>query len=107
MIMAENRQVLLANVLLAVVFLIYLCILDLLFIFVMKEQKSVINDMGLFIVSMPFIGGMLTFKLTKNIERLRVRMVVSTISFITLVIIGFLEFLWVATHFHTMLGGKI
>lgn len=105
--MVTNRQVLLANTLLAVVFLIYLCALDLLFVFKMDEQKSVINDMGLLIVTMPFIGAAFTFKLTKNSESLKAKIIACTISFIALVVVGFLEFLWVATHFHTMLGGKI
>ena len=73
----------------------------------MDEQKSVINDMGLLIVAMPFIGAGFTFRLTKNSKSLKARIIASAILFIIMVVVGFLEFLWVATHFHIMLGGKI
>lgn len=105
--MVVNLKVVLGNTLLAFAFLVYLCILDFLFIFRMDEQKSIINDLGLLIAVMPFVGAFLTFRMTKACESFKARIATSLAFFMALAVIGFIEYLWVATHFHTLLGGKI
>ena len=105
--MIVNRAIILGNVLLAIAFLIYLCILDFLFVFIMDEQRSIINDLGLLIVVMPFIGAFFTFRMASDSRSIKTRIFISILFFLALVVIGFIEYLWVATHFHTLLGGKI
>lgn len=102
-----NRKIILANVFLVIVFLIYLCVLDFLFVFKMNEQKSFINDMGLLIAAMPFIGAFLTFRMTNRCGTIKARVSMSFVFFLVLAVFAFIEYLWVATHFHALLGGKI
>lgn len=105
--MIQKRKVLLYNVLLAAAFLFYLCILDLVFIFVMKEQESIVNYLGLLIVVMPFAGAILTCKVTTGSDSGAKRYIIIMASFAALAALGFIEYLWVAISFHTMLGGTI
>lgn len=105
--MVNKSKIIWCNLLLPAAFLVYLCILDLLFVFIMHEQKSIINSMGLLVVTMPFIGALVTFKVTQTDESLMKRVMVSVVSFSVLAVVGFVQYLWVATSFHTMLGGTI
>ncbi|UYM15949.1 hypothetical protein [Endozoicomonas euniceicola] len=105
--MIINRKIILGNVFLALAFLIYLCVLDLLFVFIMNKQKSFINDMMLLIAAMPFIGTFLTFKMTNGFGTIKARISISLAFFLVLVVVGYIEILWVATHFHFFLGGNI
>jgi len=95
------------NCLLAMFFLVYLCALDIVFIFVMDEEVSVLNDLGFLIVLMPFLGLIFTVFLTSKWESLKMRILAGAVAFFVLVVVGYMEYLWVATHFHSMMGGKI
>ncbi len=93
---------------LALFFLLYLCCLDLLFVFWMNEKKSIINTLSFLVVLMPFIGVFFVLKLTSNEGFSTARLIVtSVIIFTVLAVTGFFEYLWVATHFHSMIGGSI
>ena len=105
--MMINRSIALGNLLLAISFLIYLCILDFLFVYVMDEQSSFINDLGLLIVLMPFVGAIWTYRMISNKTSIKMKIFITILLFWILVFVGFIEYLWVATHFHIFLGGKI
>ena len=93
---------------LAFFFFFFLCSLDLLFVFWMDEEKSIINTLSFLIVLMPFIGLLFILKEAsiKNFSIVRL-ITTSVIFFSILAITGLLEYLWVATHFHSMIGGSI
>ena len=102
-----TRTIIVVNVTLALVFLVYLCGLDIVFVFLMSEQKSIVNDMALLIWVMPFMGALFTLiALPKSFSALFKILLVAA-SFLSLSIVGYFEFLWVATHFHSILGGRV
>jgi len=95
------------NLLLAILFLIYLCISDALFVFVVGEQVSSLNNLLFLIVAMPFIGAFLIFRMMNNTTPLELKVFVGAISSLALSAIGYIEVLWVAAEFHNSLGGSI
>lgn len=94
------------NFFVAILFLIYLCALDLLFVLEMNEQDSIVNELGFLIVLMPFIGCTLTCAIARRDSTGR-KILMCVFIFIVLTVVGFFEYLWVATHFHSLIGGTI
>jgi hypothetical protein len=101
------RKIAVANLVLAILFFTYLCVLDLVFVLVLDQEQSILNDFVLFIFAMPFISVFLVFKLSEKNQPIK-RLLINSISFFCVSsIIAYMMLLWIMTHFHTMIGGNI
>ncbi len=105
--MNNIRKIAVANFVLAILFFTYLCVLDLIFVLVLGEEKSILNDFVLFILAMPFISVFLVFKLSEKGQSVKWLVINSILFFCVSSIIAYIILLWVMTHFHTMIGGSI
>ena len=105
--MKLTKKIIVANAALILFFFIYLCSLDLVFVLVFNQEKSILNNFVLLIIAMPFISVSLVLKLEGKDLPFKQLLITLIIFFVSLSVIAFLMFLWVATHFHTMIGGSI
>jgi len=100
-------KLLIVNAAIAAIFLLYLCCLDLWFVAVRDQQQSAAIKLGYLIVLMPPLAAIVTFLCTRNKMSLCASALISFVSFVTMIAVAFVEYLWVATRFHTMIGGTI
>ena len=100
-------KMLVINTSLAASYLILLILLDVIFVHVLNEKITVLNKLALFVFSMPFISLYLTYKIADIEIDTLMKIFMYLIIFLGMNVIAFLELLWVATHFHSMIGGKV
>ncbi|MDH5444766.1 MAG: hypothetical protein OEY52_04365 [Gammaproteobacteria bacterium] len=100
-------KILLINLGVASVYFAYLCILDTIFVLIMKEQISFLNKLPLLIVTMPFVATYFSYLQLVDVEQIKYKIAGLIFLFLIMAAVAFLELLWVSTHFHHMLGGKI
>lgn len=100
-------KLLVLNIGLSVAYLVYLCALDLLFVYVMKEKISLLNKLPLLVVTMPFVAAFISIIQSSQLESTITRGIVIIGIFLIMSGLAFIELLWVSTHFHTMIGGKV
>lgn len=103
--MGITRNLLGLHLVLAAGFLVYLCFLDYIFVVHLDEQRSIVNELSLLIVLLPVFGCLLTYA-RFSVAGLSRCFIACSISFVLLSITGAVQYLWVATHFHSMLGGS-
>jgi hypothetical protein len=105
--MAPNRKSVLIGiatiVALSALYLAYLCALDVYFVKVANEEQGWYNSAALLIFTLPIAIAAVGYKLLPKPH--------NVVFAFTSVPIGLaisdLELLWVATSFHSMIGGKI
>jgi hypothetical protein len=85
-----------------VFFLIYLMVLDYIFVRFLKEQQSWFNYLILGVFALPIFYSYVLYKGFPKYKYL----VIPPALFMGY-IVAYFELLWVATSFHSMLGGKI
>ena len=105
--MKTYQKLLLANGFLVVFFLFYLCVIDIVFVFIMEQQPSLLNKFIWLVFTMPFLGSCFSMHITKKWQPVRKRISISLITFLILTLISYVELIWVAISFHTMIGGSI
>ena len=105
--MKKTLEIIKVNIVIALVYFFYLILLDLAFVLILEEQKTLLNDFVLLIVTMPFISGLITLISLKNWRSLGDRLLVLSVVFIVMSSLAYLEMMWVAIHFHSMIGGHI
>tara|TARA_R110002073_G_scaffold202162_1_gene361633 strand:+ start:897 stop:1217 length:321 start_codon:yes stop_codon:yes gene_type:complete len=86
----------------AVLSLVYLMILDLIFVLVLNEKQSWLNTLPLGVFLLPVVCFFIGFKAQEKYKYL-----LAVIGAIFGLVVAYLQLLWVATSFHTMLGGSI
>jgi len=94
------------NVSLASAYLVYLCVLDMLFVFVMEEKVSFLNNLPFLIIIMPFLSVYLSITQLAFVDNVKIKLFVLSCVFLVMAVASFFELLWVATHFHSMIGGS-
>ncbi|WP_444936256.1 hypothetical protein ACJJIW_20885 [Microbulbifer sp. JMSA004] len=86
----------------SMVSLAYLIVLDAIFVLFLNEQQTWLNTLPWGVFVLPIVWGVITYKGLVKYKYLGV---------VTGLFLGYvvahLELLWVATSFHTMLGGSI
>lgn len=100
------KKIIWLNAIVIFIGLLFLCILDLLFVLVMKQEISLLNDIARLIIALPFIGTYLIYD-KLQMKSLAAKIGILCLNFLFLSICAFIEYLWVATHFHVMIGGSI
>jgi len=95
------------NSALALGFLAYLCLIDIIFVSIMAEKVTFLNKLPLLVILMPFIAVAGSSKILWAILKTFTKISVLSLIFLTMSGLAFLEILWVATHFHTMIGGTV
>ncbi len=106
--MNKTLKLLILNVIISVIYVLYLIILDLIFVFILDEETTFLNYMPFLIITMPFLGLFATYYNLKSWPSPRwCKIIIVVMSFILMSILSYLEIMWVAIHFHTMIGGEI
>lgn len=105
--MSSARLLVTGNLLLAAGFLVYLCLLDYIFVVHFQEQLTVINYLSVLIVLLPVIGGIMTYRRLSSSMGGNRRLLLALAVAGVMSCVALVEYLWVATHFHTMLGGTV
>lgn len=82
-------------------YLFLLCVLDLFFVFGADQVKGWYNNLGLLILTLPFVYSFYVYKFVKK------SILLMAVAFVAGIILSYLEFMWVAIEFHTMIGGEI
>ncbi len=82
-------------------YLLFLCTLDLYFVFVAGQERGWYNDLGLFVFTMPFAFGYYSYMKTNR------SLVWVAISLLLGIVLAYIEFMWVAIEFHSLIGGEI
>jgi putative effector of murein hydrolase LrgA (UPF0299 family) len=86
----------------AVAFLVYLMVLDTIFVLLLKEGQTWLNILPLGVFFLPIVWSVIAYK---GLEKYKY---VGAVAGLFLgYIVAHIELLWVATSFHTMLGGSI
>ena len=82
-------------------YLFLLCVLDLFFVFGADQVKGWYNTLSILVLTLPIVYSLYVYKFVKKSILLMV------LAFIAGVVLSYLEFMWVAIEFHTMIGGEI
>lgn len=93
------------NFFIAIGYLTYLCLLSVLFVFVMGEKRSFLDYFYLVLPTMPFLAVFLSSKLLSKISRSKSFFVLLSI-FLIMICVTYFEFFWVLAGFHPMIGGS-
>jgi hypothetical protein len=91
----------------ALIYLIYLMILDYSYVVVFDENNKVIVYMGYLIVTLPFLEACVVYRLLGQERNFLFNLLISSAAFIFYCYVAFFEYLWIATSFHTSIGGRI
>lgn len=100
-------KLLMVNFLVSLAGMVYLCLVDIYFVFIMNEEISFVNKFPLLVFIMPFVSVYLVNRQIGETLLLSFKVILLISTFIIMSMIALTELLWVSTHFHSMLGGKI
>lgn len=85
----------------ALAYLLALCTLDLYFVFGVNQVIGWYNNLVWLMFTLPFAFSFYTYKFIKK------SIILIVVAFVVGVVLSYLEFMWVAIEFHTIIGGDI
>ncbi|ESP90548.1 hypothetical protein N483_14515 [Pseudoalteromonas luteoviolacea NCIMB 1944] len=88
-------------VIIASIYLLFLCTLDLIFVLALEQKQGWYNSLVLLTFTLPIV---MSFYVYKKVSK---SIVLMLLTFISGLVISYIEFMWVSIEFHTLIGGSI
>lgn len=85
----------------SLIYLVFLCLLDLVFVVGMQQKVGWYNYLSLMIFTLPVLLVVCIYKRTTK------SIFIMLITFILGSVVAYLEFMWIAIEFHTLIGGQV
>ena len=87
--------------LIALIYLMFLCSLDLVFVLLLEQKQGWYNSLVLLIFTLPFVMSFYVYK------KVSTSIAFLLATFICGLLISYVELMWVSIEFHTLIGGDI